>query len=110
MNDLKTYLIVLNALGFNFVFISAKHFTWIYLIMINIITFFLFGFDKSMAIKNKRRIPNLVLLGLIFFGGTLGGKLGMTLFHHKTNKDYYTKGIKYIFAMQVILPVLIMNI
>ena len=59
---------------------------YIYLIGINLITFFLFGLDKYKAAKHRFRIPERVLLGASALGGALGGLLGMLLFHHKTRK------------------------
>lgn len=57
-----------------------------YLITINIISLVLMGIDKINAIHNKRRIPEKVLLFVSFIGGSIGGILGMILFHHKTKK------------------------
>ncbi len=57
-----------------------------YLIIINIISFFLYGFDKYMAIKDKRRISEYHLFVVSLFGGCIGAILGMKIFHHKTRK------------------------
>ena len=51
----------------------------------SLITFFLYGIDKLKAKLNAWRIPEKVLLRFSFFGGGLGGALGMLIFHHKTN-------------------------
>lgn len=60
-----------------------------YYIIINLILFFVMGYDKRMAIKGRRRIPeaNIFVVGLL--GGALGGFLGMMTFHHKTQKVYF---------------------
>lgn len=55
-----------------------------YLIIINIIAFYLYGVDKRKARKGKWRIPENTLLGVALIGGSLGALLGMYLFHHKT--------------------------
>lgn len=57
-----------------------------YLIIINIISFLLYGYDKSMAIKGKRRISEYHLLIFSLFGGCIGSIIGMKVFHHKTKK------------------------
>ena len=57
-----------------------------YLFIINIISFLLYGYDKSMAIKGKRRISEYNLLLFSLFGGCVGSIIGMKIFHHKTKK------------------------
>lgn len=57
-----------------------------YLIIINIITFFIYGIDKYLAIKNFRRVSEFTLFFLSFIGGPLGAILGMFIFRHKTKK------------------------
>ncbi|MFY9902778.1 MAG: DUF1294 domain-containing protein [Trichococcus sp.] len=56
----------------------------VYFILANIVLFILMGVDKKKARQRAWRIPerNLLLLG--FFGGGLGGLLGMHHFRHKT--------------------------
>jgi uncharacterized membrane protein YsdA (DUF1294 family) len=56
----------------------------IYLIL-NIITFLIYGIDKYKAIKHKERISekNLILAAAI---SPIGALLGMIIFHHKTRK------------------------
>lgn len=57
-----------------------------------IITLFLFMKDKSLAKKNQgpNRIKEKTLLSFTAFGGGLGALIGSILFHHKTNKIYFT--------------------
>lgn len=57
-----------------------------YLVLINIISFIICGYDKLMAIKHKFRIPEDILLFLSFIGGCIGFILGMFIFRHKTKK------------------------
>ncbi len=58
----------------------------IYLIVINIVSFFMYALDKRYAIKSKSRIPEKNLLVLSVVGGALGGVLAMNIVHHKTKK------------------------
>jgi len=63
----------------------------IFLLIINLITFGAFGFDKYFAKSNKWRIPEKTLFLLTFFGGSGGAVLGMFLFKHKISKpSFYT--------------------
>ena len=57
-----------------------------YFVVINVIAFFLYGYDKMIAIKGKRRISEYHLFVFAFFGGGIGALLGMKVFHHKTKK------------------------
>lgn len=80
-----------------------------YLGIINVITFICFAIDKLAAIRHKYRIRILVLLGLAFAGGSIGGLLGMYLLRHKTRKDYFTVGIPLILVMQIVVVFYAMN-
>ena len=66
---------------------------YIWLIVINIITFTVFGIDKKKAIDGKFRIKELTLFVLSLLGGSLGGLIAMHTFHHKTRKWYFKFGI-----------------
>lgn len=60
-----------------------------YLIAINIITFIIFGLDKYLAIKEKRRVSEKMLITLSFLGGCYLELIAMELFRHKTKKLYF---------------------
>ena len=66
---------------------------WIYLAVINIVTFFAFGFDKHQARKHRWRIPENVLLFLSAIGGSFGGRMAMGVYNHKTKKSKFTIGV-----------------
>ncbi len=59
---------------------------FLYLIIINIVTFVTFGLDKRKAKKDKWRISEQALVTLMVIGGAFGGYFGMEKFHHKTQK------------------------
>ena len=67
----------------------------LYLIMINVITFALYG------LQWRVREKKLIILALI--GGSIGALIGMTVFHHKTRKWYFRLGIPLILGIQVSL-------
>lgn len=73
----------------------------IYLIIINIITFIVFGLDKLFAIKKMSRVRNITLLSLVFIGGEIGAIIAMRMFHHKTKQYAYTVGIPLILLIHV---------
>ena len=81
----------------------------LYLIVINVATFIIFALDKYNAINKKRRVRIITLLELCIIGGSLGGLLSMKIFHHKTNKKYFTIGIPLIILTQFIFFFFIMN-
>lgn len=81
-----------------------------YLLIINVITFILFGIDKHKSIHRKKRISNAMLLFCSFIGGSIGALCAMQLFKHKVKKDYYSVGLKYIMLMQIFILLLILTI
>ena len=56
---------------------------------LGLVSFTLYGADKRRARRRAWRIPERVLLGFSFFGGAVGGLLGMKVFHHKTKHWYF---------------------
>lgn len=64
-----------------------------YLVVINVITFGLYGLDKYRAMNNMWRIPEKTLLGAAAVGGAYGAYLGMRIFHHKTKHLIFQIGV-----------------
>ena len=58
--------------------------TALYLFLVNLIAFALYGIDKRRAIKHQFRIPEKTLLWMARIGGGIGSWLGIKVFHHKT--------------------------
>lgn len=56
----------------------------LYLILINLLGFVLYGVDKAKSKGKSRRVPERTLLWVARLGGGLGCWLGMMLFRHKT--------------------------
>ena len=61
---------------------NLPHIVLIYLAVINVVTFFMYGIDKWKAKKSKWRIREAALLGLAVLGGSIGAWLGMKVWHH----------------------------
>ncbi len=65
--------------------------------------FLLFGWDKFCAIRSMRRIPENTLLWAALWGGSPGAVLGQQLFRHKTRKEPFRSRLRWILAGQVAL-------
>ena len=73
----------------------------IYLVAMNVVTFFMYGIDKWKAKRSKWRISEATLLGLAVIGGSIGAWLGMRVWHHKTMHKKFQFGIPLIIVAQV---------
>jgi uncharacterized membrane protein YsdA (DUF1294 family) len=82
----------------------------VYLVIINILEFILFGVDKKKAMNGKSRIPNKTLLSVAFLGGSIGALIGMYSFRHKTLTNYYSIGIPLIILAQTVLMFYLINV
>lgn len=69
-----------------------KYFLY-YLLIINIITFLIYGIDKYKARKHRWRISEKVLIGLATIGGFIGAFAGMQVFRHKTKHLKFMVGV-----------------
>ena len=89
-NPYRYYLLIavilLLSIGISICKFTTIYPLWIYLVSITLITFFFYGYDKHNAIKNKNRVPELVLHLLALVGGSIGALAGQYIFHHKTKK------------------------
>jgi len=67
-----------------------------YWLLINVVTFAVFGLDKHRACArgrqsgSLRRVPEATLLWLAAYGGSVGAWLGMKVFAHKTLHSKFT--------------------
>lgn len=73
----------------------------IYAIGINILTFMVYGWDKSKARRGSWRISERKLIGLAVIGGSIGALAGMYLFHHKTKHIKFVIGVPLILVLHV---------
>ena len=96
--------------------LSLTHIVLIYLAVINVVTFFVYGIDKwrstsgrllptgrKKAKKSKWRIRETALLGLAVLGGSIGAWLGMKVWHHKTLHKKFKYGVPAIIIVQLAL-------
>ena len=89
--------------------LSLLHIVLIYLAVINVVTFFMFGVDKWKAKKSKWRIREASLLTLAVLGGSIGAWLGMKVWHHKTQHKKFKYGVPLILIAQIALSYLIIQ-
>ena len=80
----------------------------IWLVLINVVTFLVFGLDKWKAKykqthEKTRRIPEKTLFLLAAAGGSVGALLGMRIWHHKTLHKRFTIGIPLILALEIVI-------
>ena len=84
---------------------ELKYIVLVYLAVITVVTFLVYGIDKWKAQHKRWRIPENVLLGLAAIGGSVGAWLGMQVWHHKTQHKKFKYGVPALFVAQVALVV-----
>ena len=65
----------------------------IYVLAVNVVTFFVYGIDKYKSKHGKWRIPEATLLAWC----------GMKIWHHKTLHRKFRYGVPVIFVLQIVL-------
>ena len=74
-----------------------------YLIVINVVTFTVYGIDQLKAKQGSWRISEATLLILAVIGGSIGALLGMKVWRHKTMHKKFKYGLPLILIIQIIL-------
>ena len=74
----------------------------IYITIVSIIAFIMFGIDKYRAKYNYWRIKELTLLCLAALGGAIGAMFAMFVFRHKIRKPQFMIGIPALIVIQVV--------
>lgn len=80
---------------------------WIYLAVVNTVTWWSFADDKRRAIARDRRIPERVLLQLAALGGTPGAIAAQQILRHKTRKQPFASRLWMICGVQAVVLVLL---
>lgn len=80
----------------------------VWLLVLNLGTFLVFGLDKWKAkrkVKREsvRRVPEKTLFLLAALGGSVGALAGMRVWHHKTLHRSFRYGIPAILLLQLVL-------
>ena len=89
--------------------LGMKEIVVIYLVVINVVAFVVYGVDKYKAKRGRWRTPEATLLGLAAIGGSIGAWLGMKVWHHKTMHKKFQYGVPLILIAQIALVVLILQ-
>ena len=82
----------------------------VWLAVINLLTFIVYGADKRRARKGKWRVPEKTLFLLPLLGGSIGALLGMRVFHHKTKHWYFVVGMPLILVCQTALAIYLVHL
>ncbi|MDI3487225.1 MAG: hypothetical protein PWQ75_669 [Methanolobus sp.] len=72
-----------------------------YLLLVNLIGFYLMWADKRKAKKSAFRIPEKTLFMVAIIGGSIGSIAGMYRFRHKTKHSSFTIGMPLILLIQI---------
>ncbi|MBR4308336.1 MAG: DUF1294 domain-containing protein [Oscillospiraceae bacterium] len=78
---------------------------YLYLGLINVLTFVLMWMDRRRAYSGRWRIPEWILLGSNILGGCFAGYASMHLLHHKTRKAKFTITIPILMVVYVCLSI-----
>ena len=78
-------------------------------IVINFVTFVIYGIDKWKAKQGSWRISEATLLFFAVIGGSIGALLGMKVWHHKTMHKKFKYGLPLILLAQIALIYLIIQ-
>ena len=73
----------------------------VYLIVVNISSVAVYGWDKLSAKQGWQRVPEKILLLLALLGGSVGAMAAMTFFRHKTRHLKFIYGVPMIFVLQI---------
>ena len=73
----------------------------VYLLVVNIAAFAVYGWDKMCAKRGMWRVPEKILLLLAFLGGSVGAMVGMAIFRHKTLHLKFRYGVPLILIFQI---------
>ncbi len=77
----------------------------LWLIVVNVLTFAAFGYDKAQARRDGPRTPEKTLLTLALLGGWPGAKLAQRYFRHKTQKQPFGKLLNAALVVQILAVV-----
>ena len=74
-----------------------------YIVVINLVSFMMFGIDKYKARRGQWRISEATLLAVAAIGGSLGAWMGMKVWHHKTLHSKFRYGVPIILLVHIAL-------
>ena len=81
----------------------------LYMALINLVSWYAFKRDKTLAQKRKQRITEKTLFLSAFLGGGLGAVAGMHMFSHKTKKPAFLLGLPLIALVNIIFFLMVLG-
>lgn len=80
----------------------------VYLVLMNLFSFWLMRTDKARARRGAWRIPEKTLFMTALLGGSVGSILGMRIFRHKTRHWYFVIGMPGILLLHILTAAVIL--
>ena len=74
-----------------------------YIVVINLVSFMMFGIDKYKARRGQWRISEATLLAVAAIGGSIGVWMGMKVWHHKTLHSKFRYGVPIMLLVHIAL-------
>ena len=75
-------------------------------LLLSLVAFLLYGWDKRAAKRRGRRVPERVLLIVALLGGWPGAALAQRLFRHKTRKASFLSAFVGVVVLNALLVLL----
>ena len=82
---------------------KPEHLLLLYIAAVNLALVCVMGADKRRARLRRWRVRESTLFALCLLGGSLGGVLGMLVFHHKTRHWRFILGFPAILLLHLAL-------
>ena len=79
----------------------------LFLVIMNLLTFAVFGIDKWKAKHDRLRVPERTLWLLTVLGGALGALIGMQVFRHKTQHRSFRWGVPVLLIVQIVVLIIL---
>lgn len=93
---------------------SEKHlqqmefFAFYGILLLNLVAFCMYSFDKATARRGLWRLSETVLLVVAIAGGAIGALMAMSLFRHKTRKTVFRFAVPVVAILHVLLAAYLM--
>ena len=81
-----------------------------FLLIMNVLAFIFYGWDKFCAKRRMRRVPERTLHMLTLLGGSFGALAGQKIFRHKTRKGSFQLWFRLTLAVQVLLVLVLLTL
>lgn len=79
----------------------------LFLAVLNILTYFVFRFDKLQAVHQERRVRERTMLWLAALGGSIAAKVAQHRLNHKTHRRRFSRLVNAFVVVHVLLVCLV---